>query len=273
MIAPYFGFFRKFTLILWGGGALAFLAMGNAEANPFEKEPVNATFLTYGDRYCFTGDFTIDADPAVIWDVLTDYGHVQDYVADFHGDILRREGNRILVKQSLGEGFLFIRFDVHALLEIHEQLHEAIFAEDISHKEFTSFQSFWSLWTDPSGAGTKVTCMMDIVRNKQTPWYITPDNLRLGLRNFMKQYRYEIERREAKAKAVAKAVPGGEDQGNGTESINGASGFGAFGKTPEFTDGLVNTPTLNTLGSYLFSNYPFSVSNASLRPLKDNFKL
>jgi hypothetical protein len=84
---------------------------------------------------------------------------------------------------------------------------ESIFVEDVSHKEFARFQNVWTLEPDPSGVGTKVTFMMDTVRNKHTPWYITPDVFRLGLRNLLKQYRFEIERRAAKAKKDSEAIP------------------------------------------------------------------
>jgi ribosome-associated toxin RatA of RatAB toxin-antitoxin module len=143
----------------------------------------------------------------VIWEVLTDYGHIQDFVADFQIKVLKQEENYLLLQQTLGEGFLFIRFDVHATLEVHEQPGESIFVEDVSHKEFARFQNVWALQPDASGAGTKVTFMMDTVRNKHTPWYITPDVFRLGLKNFLKQYRYEIERRAAKALKASKATP------------------------------------------------------------------
>ncbi len=192
---------------IMGGAVLAFLLAANANANPFEKEPVNSAFVTQGDRYSFTGDFTIDADPTLIWQVLTDYGHIQDFVADFQVKILQRNENHLLLQHTLGEGFLFIRFDVHALLEVHEQPMESIFVEDISHKEFARFQNVWILQPDSSGAGTKVTFLMDTVRNQHTPWYITPDVFRLGLRNFLKQYRYEIERRKAKAEKDSNDIP------------------------------------------------------------------
>jgi hypothetical protein len=189
-------FSNKVALVILLGAALAFFGWGKALANPFEKEPVNSWFVTQGDRYSFIGDFTINADSAVIWEVLTDYSHIQDFVADFQVKILHREGNQVLLQQTLGEGILFIRFDVHALLEVHEQPHESIFVEEVSHKEFARFQNFWAMQPDSSGTGTKVTFMMDMVRNKHTPWYVTPDIFRSGLRNYLKQYRFEIERRE-----------------------------------------------------------------------------
>jgi hypothetical protein len=187
---------NKVAPIILLTAALAIFSAGKACANPWEKELVNSDFVTQGGRYRFTGDFSVNADPAVIWDVLTDYGHIQDFVADFQGKILSRDVNQVLVQQSIGEGFLFFRFDVHALAEIHEQPYESIFSEDISHKDFDCFQEVWSLQPGPPGEGTKVICMMDIARNKHTPWFITPDILRSGLPNYLKQYRYEIERRE-----------------------------------------------------------------------------
>jgi hypothetical protein len=197
----------KTALAILLGTALALLGAGKACAHPWETESVNSAFVTQGDRYRFTGDFSVNADPAVVWDVLTDYGHIQDYVADFHGNILQRDFHRVLVEQSIGEGFLFIRFDVHALAEIHEQPYESIFSEDIGRKEFARFQEVWSLQPDPSGNGTRVVCMMDIVRNQHTPWYITPDILRQGLPNYLKQYKYEVERRKAKAEKDSNAIP------------------------------------------------------------------
>ncbi len=200
--------FLKFIsrTFLWGA-ALVFIGVGNACANPWENEPVNSAFVSQGEHYSFIGDFTIDADPAVIWEVLTDYAHIQNFVADFQLKVLKQEENYFLLQQTLGEGFLFIRFDVHATLEVHEQPWESIFVEDVSHKEFARFQNVWALQPDASGAGTKVTFMMDTVRNKHTPWYITPDVFRLGLKNFLKQYRYEIERRAAKALKASKVIP------------------------------------------------------------------
>jgi hypothetical protein len=194
-------------VLFFFGVALAFINITPAAANPFEKEPVNSTFDVQGDKYHFDGDFTINADRGIIWEVLTDYGHVQDFVADFHGKILRREGNVVWLEQSIGEGFLFIRFDVHAQSQVHEQPYVSIFSEDIGHKEFTCFQETWHLYYDPSGTGTKVTCTIDIQRNQHTPWYITPDVLRKGLPNYLKQFRYEIERREAKAKKDFAVIP------------------------------------------------------------------
>ena len=131
---------------------------------------------------------------------MTDYNHVSGFVAHLDTKVRQRDYNHVLVDQTLGDGFLFIRFEVKALLEVHEQAFQSIFVEDISHRHFGRYQNVWVLQPDESGKGTKVIYMMDAQRNEHTPGFITADIFKTGLRNFLKQYRYEMVKREEKRK-------------------------------------------------------------------------
>ncbi len=189
-------FFQKAALMFLAGFLLTILTVQKGFGDSLETQPVNTTFEAQGGSYHFVGDFDTDASPDVIWAVLTDYGHMDRFVANFHGKVRQRTGNKVLVEQTLGDGILFIRFEVHALLDVQEIPGKSIAIQDISHKDFGLFQNVWILQPELFGNQTKVIYVMDAQRNSHTPGFITADVFRVGLKNFLKQYRREIERRE-----------------------------------------------------------------------------
>ena len=112
---------------------------------------------------------TVKADADVVWDVLTDYNHVSNFISNMHSHIQKKDGNDLTVEQDAGGGFLFIQEHLKALLTIHEEPLQSISFNDVSHKAFELYSGLWRLQPDTASGEIKVTYELQATRNKKTP--------------------------------------------------------------------------------------------------------
>jgi len=192
---------------------LGFLLLGVRFS--WANTPVFFTFLSEDGRYNFDGGFTVKADPDVVWDVLTDYNHVSNFISNMHSRIKKTDGNDLIVEQDAGGGFLFIQEHLKALLTIHEEPLQSISFNDVSHKAFELYSGLWRLQPDPASGEIKVTYELQATRNKKTPDFLTSDLFSGSLGDLLNETQREISKRQARkdkinlelAKKMATALP------------------------------------------------------------------
>ncbi len=167
---------------------------------------VQFTFRQEEDHYNFKGAFNVTADPQVVWQVLTDYDHFSRFISNMHCHIRQQDGDDLLVQQTVGGGFLFIREEIKGLLKVHENPFSGLSLQEISQKSFKLYQGSWKIKSDPSGTSSVVTYELEAEKNAHTPHFVTPDLFRQSTEDLMVQMKREIERREAKKEKEALAL-------------------------------------------------------------------
>ena len=181
-------------IILWGFiltsiGTLAAAVLPVPDIFTFQ-------FRQEGGRYIFNGNFQVDTDSRLAWDVLTDYDHVSRFVANLNSRVLSREGDQVMVDQTVGGGFLFIRQEVRGLLKIQEKPYESICLEEISRKQFGFYQGQWTLSLVSPGSGMRVAYELEAERNLATPSFVTAGLFRQAAEDLVIGMKNEMDRRE-----------------------------------------------------------------------------
>ncbi|HEY5039490.1 MAG TPA: SRPBCC family protein [bacterium] len=181
---------RSFLTIALVAALLAFLS-----SKGWAEDVVFFNFLEEDNVYSFNGCFFVEADPLVAWDVLTDYNHLSQFVSNMSGHLKRRTGNDLLLEQTVGGGFLFIREEVKAFLEVHEEPFHDLFFKDVSRKHFDFYQGHWSVQPYKDG-GLKVEYALEAKRNLSTPGFVKGELFKTSTRDLMVQMRKEMLRRQ-----------------------------------------------------------------------------
>jgi len=177
--------------------------------------PVSFSFISEDGRYNFDGSFLIKADMDVVWDVLTDYNHVSNFISNMHSKVKKRDGNDLMVEQDAGGGFLFIQEHLKATLDIHEEPQQSISFNDVSHKAFELYSGVWHLQADPATGEVKVIYDLQATRSKATPDFLTSDLFSGSLGDLLNETQREIAKRQVRkdktaleaARRLATAVP------------------------------------------------------------------
>ncbi len=211
-------FFNSLLAVFFLAGLMALPS--NGISHPRDK--VQFTFRQEGDQYNFNGTFAVDSDQQTAWNVLTDYNHFSKFISNMNCHVRQQDGNDLLVEQTVGGGFLFIREEVKGLLKVHEEPLSVLSLREVSQKHFQVYQGVWKIQPDPTAKTMKITYDLEAQKNLRTPHFVTADLFRQSSEDLMVEMKKEIERREAKIRA---AVPRGKKEPVG--SMVQASGLAA----------------------------------------------
>lgn len=75
-----------------------------------------------GKVYQIASSGTVAATRAVAWSVLTDYGHLADFVPDLKSArVISRDGDKVVVEQLGAARFLFFNRDIRLVVQVHER--------------------------------------------------------------------------------------------------------------------------------------------------------
>lgn len=101
------------------------LLLLSAQARCESNFSVHAT--RYGSAVQVNVQTTIKAPITIIWNTLTDYDHMADFIPGMEESrLLERKGNRAIVEQSGYAHLWLFRFPIHATVEVNEQMSSAI---------------------------------------------------------------------------------------------------------------------------------------------------
>jgi len=109
-----------------------------------------------GHVYQVSAHGEVAAAPADVWRVLTDYERMPEFVPDLrHARVLARNGDQVTVEQFGTARFLFLRRDIHLVVQVHEQ---PIAQIDISlvNGDMRLYSCRWRLVPVPSTGGTRL---------------------------------------------------------------------------------------------------------------------
>jgi len=174
-------------------------------------EDVSLRLKTKGPRaYRLEGRFRVEASRQAVWDVLTDYSHMTQFVPSLRrSEVVERRPHGVLLKQeALGQVWMFSR-KIHVLLEVTEEPLSEISFEDVSHQDFEYYKGTWQI-TD-AGKNQEIVYHLETKRTFAAPNFLAEGALKENARNLLAEVRTEILRRgHSHLSGTCEPVDGGE---------------------------------------------------------------
>ena len=89
---------------------------------PIGAEQVSVEASRQGTAVAITARATIKAPYALIWQTLTDYGHLSEFIPGMMtSHVIERRGSAAIVEQTGEAGFLFFTYPIEVLIESREE--------------------------------------------------------------------------------------------------------------------------------------------------------
>src|SRR5688572_8964946 len=99
-----------------------------------------------GEQYAVSGEFSVQAPEAAVWQVLTDYDRIHLFVDNMkQSKVVRNEGEHFYVQQEFTGRYLFFKKNFTVLLRIREVPPAEIAFEDVSMRSFSVYRGSWTL--------------------------------------------------------------------------------------------------------------------------------
>jgi carbon monoxide dehydrogenase subunit G len=188
------------------GGDPATGTVGPADLDALDAVAVAAApeapvvHVTRGDSgLVVEGSCRVEASPADVWDVLTDYDGIDRFVSNMRESRVSGHGDGyVMVEQVAVGGLLLYRKKLHATLRVVEEPHHRIQFEDVLHRDFVSYRGEWRIVE--SGDGVEI-----IYRVGAQPRFAIPDFIARGMfrgtvRDLLAQVAAEVDRRAGLAR-------------------------------------------------------------------------
>src|ERR1700675_141410 len=151
-------------------------------------------------------EMMVQASPLATWDVLTDYDHMAQFVANVQSSkITARKGNTLVVAQKSGTAFGLLKFSFDNVREVelvpHSEIRSNLISGDMKASAFTT-----RIMSDGRGV-TRVLNHGEFVPTMWVPPVIGTAFLEAETRRQFHELRNEIMRRTMAPKAATPAVP------------------------------------------------------------------
>lgn len=179
-------------------GLLAFSPGGPALAGEppalREEEPV-VVLEDHGEGlYHLAGTFEVPVPVSVAWEVLTDYGHIGEFVPTVReSEVLEREGTGVLLRQVFSGSFLFFTRTARVRLRVEEKEPGLIRFRDVAGRDFHRYEGIWKI--EPAPGGARVYYGLEAQPDFQVPGFLLKAQLTEGVRGLLKGVRNEMNRR------------------------------------------------------------------------------
>jgi hypothetical protein len=174
---------------------------------PAAADDISLAFFEGYGHYKVEGSFFVDADKQTAWDVLTNYGHIPDFVHSMKvSSIEKRDTNDLVLRQE-GEGsFLFFSKRIHLLMDVHEQPQsDTIVFTDTSHQDFSTYQGSWNIIPSTLGHGLEVIYTLDAAQKFSAPAFIASDVVKGNVQDLLRSLKREIAYRQVEKNLEAAA--------------------------------------------------------------------
>ena len=150
-------------------------------------------------------EMIVHASPLATWDVLTDYDHMAQFVANVQSSkITDRKGNMLVVAQKSGTAFGLLKFSFDNVREVelvpHSEIRSNLISGDMKASAFTT-----RIVSDGGGV-TRVVNHGEFVPTMWVPPVIGTAFLESETRRQFHELRNEIMRRTTSTKAAIPAV-------------------------------------------------------------------
>lgn len=97
-------------------------------------------------RFFVSAHFQVPVSSVTVWQVLTDYDHIADFVHSLDkSKIVKKKDNHIEVHQEGSVGFMFFKSRPQIHLLVEEKPFESISFRDAALKDFNLYEGLWQL--------------------------------------------------------------------------------------------------------------------------------
>ena len=184
----------------WAAAAAAALAVSMASpadagdgAAMATSSALSVSVKSASGAYRIEGAFTVEAPPAVVWAVLTDYDRVPSFVSSMRSSTSQRgpSGRLLVTQEAVGRAGPFSR-TMHVVLDVTEQVPERIAFRDVCGGSFHSYAGSWTI--APEGTGARVSYTLE-ARPRSSPPLFAKSIMSANARGLLEQVRTEILRR------------------------------------------------------------------------------
>lgn len=136
----------------------------------------------------------VRASPAAVWKVLTNYDRMSEFVPDLKtSKVLSRTGNKAIIEQFGVASFLFIRRDIHLIVQATEEPMTAIDIGLITG-DMRVYQCRWELVPVPETGGTRIVYSGKLVPKFYVPGMLGANIIRSDIERMMKAVLARLEK-------------------------------------------------------------------------------
>lgn len=149
--------------------------------------------------YAVAGSFSVSAEDACVWAVLTDYDGLGGFIPGVRSAVVKREGAHVaLVAQDTTTTFLAVRNVSHVVLRVEEEPYRRIAFTDTANKDFDGFKGAWRL--EHAGAEVRVSYEAS-AKPRFMPPLVGPAIFRTSVAGLLSDLKQEVVRRQARPKS------------------------------------------------------------------------
>ena len=144
--------------------------------------------------FAIQGGFTVPAEEAGAWRVLTDYDRFGAFIPSMRSNVVERVGGRpALVAQETTTSFLGFSKTNRVVLKVEEEPTRRLRFTDVSGQDFEIYRGTWHLTA--TGGGTRVRYEAE-AKPKFMPPAIGPAIMTETVRGLLRDLRKEVLRRQ-----------------------------------------------------------------------------
>jgi ribosome-associated toxin RatA of RatAB toxin-antitoxin module len=156
---------------------------------------VQMVTLDAGGTYHLESQIFIEASLTTVWEVLTDYDHLDEFVPSMkRSEVKERHEDELLLEQEWVNRFLFFARTFSVLLVVKEESESSILFQDFSGKDFEFYEGSWRI--EHSTEGVWVRYSLRMKPSFTAPGFVVKRVFKKIVENFLKDVRLEILRRE-----------------------------------------------------------------------------
>ena len=141
-----------------GSGGRLLLDLGKCELLMKEVKNVDGVDVNIkleslgGNRRSISGGLFIEAPPRAIWDVLTNYNHLQDYIPNIAASGAQLQPNGRVRIEQVGVISSALRLTTRIVLEVEEDPYKQLTFSKVESREFLEFEGTYTITTLSGGA-------------------------------------------------------------------------------------------------------------------------
>jgi ribosome-associated toxin RatA of RatAB toxin-antitoxin module len=149
-----------------------------------------------GEQHVFdvTASGAVNASPAAVWKILTDYDRMAEFVPDLKTTkVLSRSGNKVVVEQYGVARFLFFKRSIHLVVNVLEEPMTSI-EITLVNGDMKVYACRWELVPVPETGGTRILYSGKLVPKFYVPGMLGANIIRSDIERMMKAVLERLDR-------------------------------------------------------------------------------
>jgi ribosome-associated toxin RatA of RatAB toxin-antitoxin module len=149
-----------------------------------------------GKVYQISASGAVQAAPAAVWKILTDYERMHEFVPDMRASrVLARVGGKVVVEQFGTAHVLFIKRDIHLIVQVTETPMSVIDIALVTG-DMKVYHCRWELVPVPETGGTRIVYSGTLVPKFYVPGMLGANFIRSDIERMMAAVLTRLDRPE-----------------------------------------------------------------------------